>query len=117
MRHVTLRVLGIVQDQQPPPDLEIAPSKEPFLLKLFFSAGAGRETLLSHLHLQRELYREMIQRYETETAAVISAAVEQAPHLKKDALLWDATRRSGEAIARAVLAWLDETIQMVQEEF
>jgi hypothetical protein len=43
--------------------------------------------------------------------------VDRAPQLKRDALLWDATRRSGELIEEAVLVWFDETIAMVEREF
>lgn len=99
------------------PDLEIAQSKEPFLLKLFFSAQISKESLLSQLRIQRELHQKILERNKTESAAVIAQTMQQAPHLKKDALLWEATRRSGEIIDEAIIRWLDETIEMINKEF
>ena len=99
------------------PDLEIAQSKEPFLLKLFFSAQISKENLLSQLRIQRDLHQKILERNKTELAAVIAQTTEQAPHLKKDALLWEATRRSGEIIDEAIIRWLDETIEIINKEF
>jgi len=99
------------------PEFEIAPSKEPFLLKLFFSAQLSKESLLAQLRIQRDLHQKQIDQYQTETADLIKQTTERAPHLLKDALLWNATRRSGEIIEEAIVRWLDETIEMINKEF
>jgi DNA-binding PadR family transcriptional regulator len=99
------------------PDVEIYPSKEPFLLKLFFSAGVEKEFLLTQLRIQRDLHQNLLNEYKTETTDIIAKTVEQAPHLKMDALLWEATRRAGEIIDDAIVRWLEETIEMVEQDF
>ncbi len=99
------------------PFTEIDPYKDTLLLKLFFSAQIGKEAILAQLRLQRELHQQLIDRYQTETADGIAQTVERAPHLRKDALLWEATRRFGELGELTYLRWLDETIAMVEKEF
>jgi DNA-binding PadR family transcriptional regulator len=91
--------------------------KEPLLLKLFFSARVDKDTLLTELRLQRDIHQRTLETYRTETRAMIEQIAVQAPHLKKDALLWEATRRSGEIIEEAILRWLDETAAMIKQEF
>ena len=91
--------------------------KDTLLLKLFFSARVERETLLAQLHLQRGLHQKLVDGYNSETADLIVQSVEAHPELRKDALLWDATRRFGEMVEEAYLRWLDETIQMVEANF
>lgn len=100
-------------------DVEMEPgqSKEPLLVKLFFSARVDKAVLLTELRLQRELHQKALESLRGETREGIRQTVERAPQLKRDALLWDATRRSGELIEEAVLVWFDETIAMVEKEF
>lgn len=99
------------------PDTEIRPSKEPFLLKLFFSAPVEKEFLLTQLRIQRDLHQSLVDAYRSQTAAIIATAVASAPHLQRDALLWEATRRAGEVIDEAIVSWLDETIERVRQDF
>ncbi len=91
--------------------------KDTLLLKLFFSARIGKEAILAQLHLQRGLHQQLIDQFQTETADSIAQTAEKVPELRKDALLWDATRRFGEMTEETYLRWLDETIQMVENEF
>lgn len=98
-------------------NVEMAQQKEPLLLKVFFSAHVDKDILLTELRLQREIHQKTVDQYRTETKEMISQIVAHAPHLKKDALLWDATRRSGELIEEAILLWLDETIETIKKEF
>jgi PadR family transcriptional regulator, regulatory protein AphA len=98
-------------------NIETIQPKEPLLLKLFFSARVDKDILLAELRLQREIHEKTLDVYRTETRETISQIATQAPHLKKDALLWEATRRSGETIEEAILLWLDETVAMIVKEF
>ena len=99
------------------PFTEIDQYKDTLLLKLFFSASLGKNAILAQLRLQRSLHQKLVVQYQTETAQIIAQSVEHAPHLRQDALLWEATRRFGELAEEAYLRWLDETIQMVQTDF
>jgi hypothetical protein len=48
---------------------------------------------------------------------VIREFVAKRPELKKDALLWEATRRFGELYEEMCLNWLEETLTLVKKNF
>lgn len=98
------------------PQTEIDPRKETLLLKLFFSAQLDKETILTHLRLQRHLHQEQGNLYRHQLGPDIQAQFND-PVLGRDARLWDATRRMGEIFESATLQWLDETIAMIEQEF
>lgn len=99
------------------PLTEIEQSKDTLLLKLFFSAQLDKETILNHLRLQRALYQRLGETYQKDTALRIQRTAAEHPQLQKDTLLWDSTRRLGEMAAELYVRWLDETIELVQNEF
>lgn len=45
----------------------------------------------------------------------ITQTGKMAPHLKTEALLWEATRRVGALTEEAVLRWFDEIIAMIEK--
>ena len=92
-------------------------SKVILLLKLFFSGKEDKETILTQLRLQRSLHERQFELYKTEPTDFIEEVVASQPELKRDALLWEATRRFGELHEEIYLRWLDETIAMVEKEF
>lgn len=99
------------------PMTEIAPTKDALLIRLFFSAQLDRETVLTQLRLQRALHVKQWTLYRTEIVGHIEAGAARYPHLRRDALLWDATRRNGELAEEAYIRWLDETIQTIEHEW
>jgi len=99
------------------PIRELDPHKNALLVKLFFSAQAGREALLTQLRLLQNLHQQKIRLYKSQAQNVIRESAARRPKLKKDALLWEATRRFGEHYEQMCLNWLDETITLVEEKF
>jgi DNA-binding PadR family transcriptional regulator len=99
------------------PIRELDPHKNALLVKLFFSARAGREALLTQLRLLQNLHQQKIRLYKSQAHNVIRESAARRPKLKKDALLWEATRRFGEHYEQMCLNWLDETITLVEENF
>ncbi len=99
------------------PFTEIDQYKDTLLLKLFFSAQIGKEAILAQLHLQRGLHQKLVDKFENETAESIAQTVEKVPALRRDALLWEATRRFGEMTEETYLRWLDETIATLETNF
>jgi PadR family transcriptional regulator AphA len=99
------------------PIRELDPHKNALLVKLFFSAPAGREALLTQLRLLQNLHQQKIRLYKSQAQSVIRESAARRPKLKKDALLWEATRRFGEHYEQMCLNWLDETITLVEENF
>jgi len=99
------------------PFTEVDPYKDTLLLKIFFSGDQDKTDILAQLDIQRNIHQKIVEKYQAETAGIIAKTMEHAPHLRKHALMWEATRRFGEIAEVAYLRWLDETIQMVQENF
>ena len=106
-----------VQDWLAQPLTAISPTKDSLLVRLFFSARLEKETVLTQLRLQRSLHQQQLSLYRNEIAAMISQSAQQNPELKRDALLWDVTRRNGELVEEAYVRWLDEAIQRIEAEF
>ncbi|MBL8132931.1 MAG: PadR family transcriptional regulator [Anaerolineae bacterium] len=99
------------------PQTDISPSKETFLLRLFYSAQLDKATVLTQLRLQRALRQEQLTLFRDLIPGVIAASLAEHPELRRDALMWDATRRAGELTEEAAIRWLDETIQRIEAEF
>jgi DNA-binding PadR family transcriptional regulator len=99
------------------PIRELNLHKNTLLVKLFFSARAGREAVLTQLRLLRNLHQQKVQLYNSKTRNVIREFVAKRPELKKDALLWEATRRFGELYEEMCLNWLEETLTLVKKNF
>ncbi len=95
----------------------LEPTKEPLLLKLFFSGQIDRQTLLAQLQVQRSLLARLGELYRGEVAARIQETAADHPELARHALLWEATRRLGEMTTDLYVRWLDETMQTIREKF
>jgi len=92
----------------------IEPRKETLLLKLFFSAQLDPQTVLTELHLQKNLHQTELATFQTTTKDVINqfAASED---MQGEAQFWEATRRFGELYAEMFIRWLDETIEEISK--
>jgi PadR family transcriptional regulator, regulatory protein AphA len=99
------------------PELELSPKKETLVLKLFFSGQLERETILTQLRLQRELHERQLAFYRKVVPADIRQAAGEFPGMRKDALLWEATRRFGEEYEALYVRWLEETLTLVENSF
>lgn len=99
------------------PITDIEPTKDTLLLKLFFSAQLDKETILTQLRLQRTLYKKQLDLLTNGIKDGIAKQLHDNPILKRDALMWDITRRNGEMLIEAYIRWLDETIQRIEAEF
>jgi len=99
------------------PMTEISPTKDSLLVRLFFSAQLDKTLVLTQLRLQRSLHQRQLNLYRNEIAALIQESQRQHPELKRDALLWDITRRNGELTEDAYVRWLDEAIHRIETEF
>ncbi|MBN1887359.1 MAG: PadR family transcriptional regulator [Thermoflexales bacterium] len=99
------------------PYAELSPKKEGLVLKVFFSAQMDRQTILTQLRLQRDLHRQQVTYYRDVTTQTLQQVAAGHPELARDALLWEATRRFGEMYEQLYVRWLEETIQLVEEQF
>jgi DNA-binding PadR family transcriptional regulator len=115
--NITKSGLSVLESWVSNPIKELDLHKNALLVKLFFSAQAERETLLTQLRLLRNLHQQKVRLYKSQAKNVIQESVAGRPKLKKDALLWEATRRFGEYYEQMCLSWLDETITLVEKNF
>jgi DNA-binding PadR family transcriptional regulator len=115
--HIAKSGLSVLEGWVANPIRELDPHKNALLVKLFFSAQAGRETLLTQLRLMRNLHQQKIRLYQIQAKNAIQESVAGRPKLRKDAFLWEATRRFGEHYEQMFLNWLDETITLVEKNF
>jgi DNA-binding PadR family transcriptional regulator len=114
---ITKSGLSVLESWVSNPIRELDLHKNAFLVKLFFSARAGREALLTQLRLLRNLHQQKVRLYKSESKNVIQESAARRPKLQKDALLWEATRSFGEHYEQMFLNWLDETITLVERNF
>jgi DNA-binding PadR family transcriptional regulator len=114
---ITKSGLKVLEGWVSNPIRELDLHKNALLVKLFFSAQAGREAVLTQLRLLRNLHQQKVQLYNSKTRNVIQEFVAKRPELKKDALLWEATRRFGELYEEMCMRWLHETVRIVEEKF
>lgn len=98
------------------PEVDLSPKKETTILKVFFSGQLDRETILTNLRVQRDLHRRQRAYYQEITPQEIAGAAAEFPGLEKNARMWEATRRFGEAYEELYVRWLEETIQMIETE-
>ena len=94
--------------------------KDPLLMKVFFSAQGEKEDLLTQLRVQRNLAH---QEYVRLTGEIKEGMGENRAELPQNELfantylLWEEVRRYGEQYYATLENWLDQTIQIVEENF
>ena len=96
---------------------EVEPNKDTLLLKLFFAAQVGKEQIMHQLQAQLEAHRRLPHTFEAESPDVIQMRANDRPDLAADALLWELTRRFGEAYEQMVVAWLEDSLAAVEAHF
>ena len=96
--------------------LERDTKKDPLLLKIFFSSPEDAAMLISQLRLQLELHQEQLRVYEEDSQAVIADFIADKPDLTPHVKLWELTRRFGISYEKTYIQWLQEAIQLLEEE-
>ena len=94
---------------------EIAPSKQPELLRMFFAGELEKESILTHLRHQLSLRRAQLQKYQIETAAYVENVIKETGY-EREGVLWELTRQFGEEHENMYIAWLEQAIQTVEEK-
>jgi PadR family transcriptional regulator, regulatory protein AphA len=97
------------------PETELSPKKETLILKVFFAGQLDPQVLLAQLRLQHELHSRQRRYYRDETRQKVQQAAAEFPGLRKDAQMWEATRRFGEMYEDLYVRWLEEMIQLIGE--
>ena len=94
---------------------DIAPRKDPELLRIFFAGSLEKESILTRLRHQLSLRRAQLLEYQTETAAYIENIIAET-ELDREGVMWELTRQFGEEHERMYIAWLEKAIQTIEEK-
>jgi PadR family transcriptional regulator AphA len=93
---------------------ELPLTKDPTLLRLFFSGSLDKETLLAQLRRQLVLHRAQLAHYQQETAAYLEQIIAETG-LAREGALWELTRQFGEEYERIYIHWLEQAIEAVEQ--
>jgi PadR family transcriptional regulator, regulatory protein AphA len=96
------------------PLTEMSPIKEELILRLFFSAGRDKNSVLAELYLQRELHQKKLNEYHGIEAGEIEENAKTYPQLARDAKFWKMTLNMGMRYEEMYLGWLNQTIQEIE---
>ena len=94
---------------------ELSPTKDPALLKLFFSGALDKETLLAQLRRQLALHRAQLAHYRQETAVYVEQVIAETG-LTREGVMWELARQFGEEYERAYIRWLEQAIEVVEQK-
>ena len=94
---------------------EMSPVKEELILRLFFSARRDKNSVLAELHLQRELHQKKLNEYHGMTTEMVEENAKIMPQLARDAIFWKMTLNMGIRYEEMYLAWLNQTIQEIEQ--
>jgi DNA-binding PadR family transcriptional regulator len=97
------------------PLTEMSPIKEELILRLFFSAGRDKNSVLAELYLQRKLHQKKLNEYLGMTTGDIEENAKTHPEMKKDAIFWRMTLNMGIGYEKMYLEWLDQTILQIEQ--
>lgn len=93
---------------------EVAPERNPLLLKVFFGRIANPEALKKIITGYREYHAKLLQQYNTETAQVIKYYAD-ACDSQDDAAYWKLTLDFGQRYSEMVVAWCDHVISTIDQ--
>jgi PadR family transcriptional regulator AphA len=96
--------------------VEMDSKKDTLLLKVFFASPSEKETLLAQLRLQLDLHQRQKQYYEQQSPKAIQDFLANQPELVPYTKLWELTRRYGVLYEEAYVQWLNEAIQMIEND-
>lgn len=102
---------------QPLTDLD--KMKNLLLLKIFFSGHLDKTTIITQLHLQRELQKQQHTQFTTSTEEMIDAYIHQnvKENKEKTKLLWQSLRNFNESMSDLFIRWISETIKIIEKDF
>jgi len=112
---VTASGRAMLMDWLAEPIDELSPTKDPTLLKLFFSGALDKETVLAQLHRQLALHRAQLAHYQQETAAYVEQVIAETG-LTREGVMWELARQFGEEYERAYIRWLEQAIEVVEQK-
>jgi PadR family transcriptional regulator, regulatory protein AphA len=93
---------------------EMPQVKEELLVRIFFSGSRNTEDTLRELRHHHELHTRQLALYESLSPHHWQPLVGNNPDLAREAVYWASTLNFGIRYERLYLAWLEETMQQLQ---
>jgi len=93
---------------------EMAPERNPLLIKVFFGRLANGEALKNIIEDCRAYHTKILEQYETETASVIQQYAE-ACCSQGDAAYWKLTLDFGQRYSKMVVEWCDHAVKTISQ--
>jgi len=93
---------------------EIAPERNPLLVRVFFGRMANAEALKKIITGYREYHTKLLEQYKTETANVIQNYAE-ACSSPEDAAFWGLTLDFGQRYSQMVVEWCDHALTTIDQ--
>lgn len=97
-------------------DMVISQKKDPFLLKLFFSASLSKEHILLNLKINLKKHYTIVERFKSDIKSNMQSYAEKNKYLKRDSFFWNATYEFGKIYYTAYIKWLHKLIEKVETE-
>ena len=96
--------------------MELPPSKDSLLVKLFFSGSRSSGEVLNELKFQRQLHQQQLETYQQikPEADPQSESKDDSIDFDREAKFWRMTLEFGLAYEKMYLNWLDETIAKIE---
>ncbi len=96
------------------PIVQLTPTKDFILLKLFFSGSLDKEIILQHLQNVLALQRQRLKQYQTHTKSYVEQIISETG-LQTEGIMWESVRQFGEEYTQMYITWLEYTIKTVKE--
>lgn len=94
---------------------EITATKDSELPRSFFAGSLEKENILTHLRHHMALRQAQLHKYQTETKDYIKQVIIDTG-LEREAIMWELTRRFGEQYEQMYITWLEDAIQLIEDE-
>ena len=90
-------------------------TKDPALLRLFFSGALDKEMLLAQLRRQIPLHHAQLAHYQQDTTAYIEQVIAETG-LSREGVMWELARQFGEEYECTWIQWLEQAIETVEQK-
>jgi DNA-binding PadR family transcriptional regulator len=92
---------------------DMAPIREPFLIKVFFGGQLGKEEILAQLRRHQTLHQEQLVTYQETAQNAIQQNVD-ATGLVRDGVFWGLTLEMGAKYEQGWIEWCEEAIKKIE---
>ena len=97
-------------------EIGVSQKKDPFLLRLFFSAPLNKEQILLNLKLNLKKHYATVESFKSNIKNNMQSSAAKSESLKRESFFWKATYDFGQMYYTAYIKWLHQLIKKVETE-